>query len=320
MPARNFGDHERLDAPTENYASAPVPDLRELRYFVRLSEELHFGRAAGELYLSQSALSHAIRRLEVKTGCALFERGRGGVTLTDAGRQLVQEARRVISSAEQFTARAGAIRSGVGNQIVIGYVPAIQESAARDLEESSLRTGTLFDHVRASQDLTLRGLEDGRLDIAILHAGSLRPSLGALRYRSLPLVAVVGPAHPLAEHGAVGLSELEPYPMAFVRRVEWDLISTLFARRGLVASQLSVADPVGRAPFGLLHRDPRSVWLQTREFGSTGNLATLELEPSVDIEFEVVSKTSNDKPEVVEFAKQLHLLGTRGRSRELLSV
>jgi DNA-binding transcriptional LysR family regulator len=83
-------------------------DLRELRYFVAVAEELHFGRAAARLHMTQPPLSRAIKQLETDLGCSLLRHSASGVTLTAAGASLYDEARTLLAQADQVRARVTA--------------------------------------------------------------------------------------------------------------------------------------------------------------------------------------------------------------------
>ncbi|MGW2813593.1 LysR family transcriptional regulator [Streptomyces sp. NPDC001415] len=93
-------------------------ELRTLRYFVAVAEELHFGRAAGRLHMSQPPLSRAIKQLETELGVSLFERSPGGVALTPVGAVLLHEARALLAQAarmrDRVAAAAGATAVTVG--------------------------------------------------------------------------------------------------------------------------------------------------------------------------------------------------------------
>ncbi len=97
-------------------------DLRQLRYFVAVAEELHFGRAAARLGIAQPPLSQQVRRLEARLGVRLLDRDRRHVALTDAGRALLGEGRRLLAEAdrvEDLTRRAG---RGEAGPLTLGFV------------------------------------------------------------------------------------------------------------------------------------------------------------------------------------------------------
>lgn len=83
-------------------------DLRELRYFVAVAEELHFGRAAARLHMTQPPLSRAIKQLETDLGYSLLHRSPSGVALTPAGATLYDEARTLLAQADQARVRVAA--------------------------------------------------------------------------------------------------------------------------------------------------------------------------------------------------------------------
>ncbi|MGB3635218.1 MAG: LysR family transcriptional regulator, partial [Rubrobacteraceae bacterium] len=93
-------------------------ELRQLRYFVAVAEELNFSRAAGRMYLSQPALSQQVHKLEQELGVGLFNRTRNGVELTEGGRALLDGACRILAQVEQTTRATreagGADRSHLG--------------------------------------------------------------------------------------------------------------------------------------------------------------------------------------------------------------
>ena len=104
-------------------------ELRHLRYFVALAEELHFGRAAKRLGIAQPPLSRQVHALEGELGLSLFDRSRRQIELTTAGAVLVEHARRLLESAElaaHETRRAG--RGEIG-RLVIGYPSSIAYSS-----------------------------------------------------------------------------------------------------------------------------------------------------------------------------------------------
>ncbi|WP_284305363.1 LysR family transcriptional regulator [Mobilicoccus caccae] len=112
-----------------------VPELRVLRYFVAVAEELHFGRAAVRLHISQPTLSVQIRKLEHSLGAKLFDRTSRHVELTEVGTVLLEEAHKLLVGADRLVdATRGALR-GVRGTLVVGF----QGNAAAELTPRSSR-------------------------------------------------------------------------------------------------------------------------------------------------------------------------------------
>lgn len=159
-------------------------ELRHLRYFVVLGEELHFGRAAERLHMAQSPLSHQIRQLERELGLELVSRGHHVVGLTDAGQSFLQGARAVLDELDQavhLTRRAG--RGEVGT-LSIGYVSEV----TADLLPLSLKA---FKHRHGDVEIELResttgqlleGVRQRRVDVAFVRSPG---KVGDLRYEQL---------------------------------------------------------------------------------------------------------------------------------------
>src|SRR3954451_10068472 len=96
-------------------------ELRQLNYLVAIAEEGNLGRAAARLYVSQPALSYALRKLEAELGVPLFERHSGGVTQTPAGRDVVAEARRTVRQAARVLAAAERHRRQERAAVRVGF-------------------------------------------------------------------------------------------------------------------------------------------------------------------------------------------------------
>jgi DNA-binding transcriptional LysR family regulator len=175
-------------------------DLRRLRYFIAVAEELHFGRAARRLNISQPPLSVQIRTLEQEIGTSLLMRSQRRVSLTEPGRVLLDEARRLIGQAEAALVRTRRAARGEFGQLAIGFVSTVDYSILPPLVQRfraahpdvalTLRELT----VDRQQALLLGGELDLGLSIAPPHAGDLvvRPVLRE------PLIVALPATHRLA--------------------------------------------------------------------------------------------------------------------------
>ena len=193
-------------------------ELRQLRYAVVLSETLHFGRAAQRLYITQSALSQQIARLERELGTALFDRSSHHVRLTPAGETLVGRARDLLAEVEQVHAdvlgaaagHTGTLRVGVFSGAAAELTPLILDGAAEALPGVRLvvRELSMTDQVRL--------LVDGDVDVAILHPPVDTPDVHVELLFEEPRVAMVRSDHPLASVRTARVADLldEPFALA----------------------------------------------------------------------------------------------------------
>jgi DNA-binding transcriptional LysR family regulator len=143
-------------------------ELRHLRYFVAVAEELHFSRAAERLHIAQPAVSEQVRKLEAELGVRLFDRTQRKVALTDAGAALLTEAYRVLRQAEaaRVAARSASDRPGLR----IGYVPtALRASIPRTLRRLVAATPNLQTTIEPGSGLELvDAVRGGELDVAVV--------------------------------------------------------------------------------------------------------------------------------------------------------
>ena len=195
-------------------------ELRHLRYFLTLADELHFGRAAQRLAISQPPLSVAIQQLEAEVGAPLFMRNSRGVQLTAAGQALVPAAQAAIDGAAQALHAARDAASGQVGRLSVGFAGTM---LYRGLPQMLRR----FQAEHARLQLTLRELssseqlvelQHARLDAGFAHVAHAPAGLAAQLVSSQPFVACVPAVHALARKRTLPLDALAPEPLALVSR------------------------------------------------------------------------------------------------------
>ncbi|MFB8001626.1 LysR family transcriptional regulator [Nocardia sp. NPDC056000] len=183
-------------------------DLRTLRYFVAVAEELHFGRAAARLHMSQPPLSRAIRQLETELGSVLLLRSPAGVTLTAAGAALYDEARALLAQAEQARAKVRAIAASA--TLTLGTLGDSAEQVGADLVSEFRRVHPDI-RVRVREfDFTdpTAGLRAGLTDLALTRTPFEHNGIAVHPLRSDPIGVIVREDDPLAGRERIDLREL----------------------------------------------------------------------------------------------------------------
>jgi LysR family transcriptional regulator, benzoate and cis,cis-muconate-responsive activator of ben and cat genes len=192
-------------------------ETRELRYFVAVAEELHFGRAAQRLGIAQPPLSRAIRQLERRLGVGLLDRTSRGVKLTEAGSTLLSEGRAAldaVNAAERRTRRAGQAATGNAGLVLVTKAGASSELLSKLLEAYAAEPDAVIVDVLlcgiAEQERLLR---DGRADVALLH----RPFDSTAGFDTEELctegqVLILPSGHPLAARAHVRMADVAPLP------------------------------------------------------------------------------------------------------------
>ncbi|MBO1753560.1 LysR substrate-binding domain-containing protein [Allobranchiibius sp. CTAmp26] len=210
-------------------------ELRQLRYFVAVAEERHFGRAAVRLHMAQPPLSQAIRRLEDELGVELLHRTTRRVELSDAGAAYLTQARAILAGIEDAGHLARRVAAGAVGHLTIGCVgsvtysllPALSRRLAVELPgvDFSFRGEMLVpDQVRA--------LRAGDIDIALLRPPVSDPALAVTSLRRDRLVVAVPAESPLAQRAQVRVGDLQDAPLivhsAGRRSVMYDVVLRLF--------------------------------------------------------------------------------------------
>jgi DNA-binding transcriptional LysR family regulator len=232
-------------------ADTAAMELRHVRSFLAVSEELHFGRAAARLHLAQPTLSEHLRALERSVGAELVARGPRGVGLTEAGRAFEPAARRALAELDTARTAAREIASGAAGTVRVGFnYPAgarVLPATLRLVRER--HPGVRLDMRELRSGPQLDALADGRLDVAFVFGppdGFDAPDgLVARRVLRTRLAAVVAPHHPLAGRASVTFAELAQHPCVLFDRdrspASHDVLTTAAERAG---HRLTVLDEV----------------------------------------------------------------------------
>jgi len=146
-------------------------ELRHLRYFVAVAEELHFGRAAQRLHMAQQPLSRQIRDLEAELGVQLFYRTKRTVRLTEVGQVFLNETRKTLQQAEQAVLLTQRIGRGEVGQLAVGFTgPALNSvlpKAARQFKERYPKVNLALERLQTNEQV--QALISGQIHVGLLH-------------------------------------------------------------------------------------------------------------------------------------------------------
>jgi DNA-binding transcriptional LysR family regulator len=188
-------------------------ELRQLRYFVTLAEELHFGRAAAREHIVQSALSQQVQRLERELGVRLLERSTHHVELTEAGTAFLVEARQILAQVDRA---AEVARSAAKPPLTlrVGMVDAGCSSMPQILRKVQAQYPDLVIHqVEAGVPEQLQQLIDGRLDVGIGRAAFAPPEVASELFRRDPLGVLIPSGHRFTAMAGVPVTTLAAEPL-----------------------------------------------------------------------------------------------------------
>lgn len=175
-------------------------ELRHLRYFVAVAEELHFGKAAARLNMAQPPLSQQIRQLEKELGVTLLTRNKRTVALTEAGRTFLTETRRTLAQAERAVHVVRQAERGEVGRLVIGFISSATYSVFPDILRSFRMRYPKIEVVldESTTERQLQALHDNKIDLGFLRAPIEDKTLKFITVVKEPIVAAVSDFHPLA--------------------------------------------------------------------------------------------------------------------------
>ncbi|AYF85796.1 LysR substrate-binding domain-containing protein [Pseudomonas sp. JS3066] len=183
-------------------------ELRHLRYFIAVAEELHFGRAAEQLGISQPPLSQQIQALEEEIGARLLERTNRRVELTEAGRRFLDEARQVLVQVDKAVQLARRAHRGELGELKVGFTSSAPFTSTIPRSIRAFRLAYPDVHLELTEGSsaeTVKALQEDSLQVGVIRPLSLPDNLLAVELFSEPLVAILRADHPLAAGSEEGI-------------------------------------------------------------------------------------------------------------------
>lgn len=193
-------------------------ELRHLRYFIAVAEELHFGRAAARLRISQPPLSQQIQILEEQIGARLLARTNRSVNLTAAGQQFLSDARQILGQVDAAAARAARLHQGETGELRIGFTSSAPFIKAVSDSLSRFRKRYPDVHLQMREVNTreqIAPLNEGELELGLMRNTRLPDTLHWTLILREPLLAMVHRDHPLASSRSISLTQLAQEPFVF---------------------------------------------------------------------------------------------------------
>jgi DNA-binding transcriptional LysR family regulator len=196
-------------------------EVRHLRAFVAVADELHFGRAARRLAMSQPALSLQIRQLELAVAATLFDRHSRRVALTDAGRVLRDAAGRILRDLDTAVAATRQAGAGATGELRVGFGPTLMLSTLAQVVRAyrTRHPGVHVDLRELPTSEQIAALLRGDLDIGFVRGAEADPRLHVESFAREPLVIAVNRDHALASATRVPVSALAQEPWVLFPRV-----------------------------------------------------------------------------------------------------
>lgn len=241
MAARHRVVHDEFLLKREAALIIPVQmDIRQLRCFVAVAEELHFGRAAARLHVAQPAVSQTIRGFEHELGLTLFARTNRRVILTDAGRSLLSEAQSVIERFDDALAAMARIRDDQARHLQIGAVPALPPALVpRLLQTFKTNAPAVSVVVRAlpSGQTAAEALTGSELDLVLVRGEIHDPRLAGVVVAREPVGVALASTHPLADRTSIAAHDLNGLPLiSFAQAsdpIQYERVFGILAAAGL---------------------------------------------------------------------------------------
>ncbi|KEO73594.1 LysR substrate-binding domain-containing protein [Anditalea andensis] len=216
-------------------------DIRQLRYFLTLADELHFGRASEKLFIVQPALTKQIQGLENELNVTLFKRNKRKVELTGAGRYFREEVKQIVEKLDRVKAQTRLVQEGDKGELRIGYVGSCIHTFLPDmlihLHERNPHIQTYLNEMTTSSQRV--AIESGELDIAFLRNPLPHTDLGQHLVYSEPFSLILPHNHSINEINFKGIEQLKYEKFILPPKNDGELYYQL---------QLSICEQAGFSP------------------------------------------------------------------------
>jgi DNA-binding transcriptional LysR family regulator len=206
-------------------------ELRHLRYFMAVAEELNFGRAAIRLRISQPPLSQQIRQLEEELGVRLFDRTKRQVKLTEAGKRIVLEAQQILGQVDRFVSLASRAGEGTIGRLNVAGQAVLNEVMVQTLRIFAKEYPSV--HIQLhfmNTALQIEALREEHVNVGFLHLPVSDSDLTVEPIKREPLWLALPKGHPLAKQKSIELTNLAQQPfIMFARRASPGLFDVITA-------------------------------------------------------------------------------------------
>jgi DNA-binding transcriptional LysR family regulator len=196
--------------------------IRQLEYFIAVSEQLNFTRAASQFYISQTAVTQQIKSLEQELGVSLFLRNNRRVELTPAGKTFLEDAKAILRRTEDAVDRARRADTVFTGHLNIGFIKGFEKTNLSDLlsdfhiQYPNISFTLRRENVSELYDGILNNSLDFALNLQYFMTGLAQVNTRLVRH--YPLLAVMPASHPLSHRASIRRSELKGYPLVDIKK------------------------------------------------------------------------------------------------------
>jgi DNA-binding transcriptional LysR family regulator len=286
-------------------------DLKQLRYFVSVAERLNFTEAAGEHFVAQSAISKQISNLEELIGVQLFIRNRRTVQLTNAGTQLLKDAKTVIAHYEEAISNARLAGNGLSGNIKIGYLGLEKIFLPKLINQFTKKYPDVnIELIQYTRDTLNASLKLGEIDIGFTLSLSIEkfPEIIFRKISNIPFNVVLHSEHPLANHKKISISSIASEPIIVMNHEVspdgFQHISELFKKHGLSPNIVSEGSHFETVLLMIEAGIGISI-LPKASANPPSTLRFIELEEKIEeIDFIIASNRNNRNPFISLFTKE----------------